>query len=215
VDPAGKNLAISGESDITLVNIARKFIVARFSAHEISQSLYPHPEGNLIDDYGLSWSPDGTALALSVSTKPYSMASDGIGPAQCVVIYLKKRIFSIGMGAPVAWISNNEVLCEVPAKGGSGFRSAILTLDGRGRRQSLLSGAQTCWDGSHILMSKRHGVEILDRENLSSVGFYRIANLENSRPVLMPRFFVGIPMAAALRFGKVDDPVRSAKAAVK
>jgi len=81
VDNSGKKLAVYDDGGVTIIDIPSKRIIRRATGADVYKRLRVRSDNGPTENSGLAWSPDGTAIALTVSEAMES--NDGTHRERC------------------------------------------------------------------------------------------------------------------------------------
>lgn len=190
VDHAGQFLAVKTEDGFAVIDLRTKMVTRRFTLDKIGRAIHNVLVAN-VWYCGIAYSPKNW-LAVSIPTKRWKASTDGCGPAQCLVISPNGRMRSLGLGTPVAWISDDAVLCLREDSDSDRVSPEVLFLSGGKTRTSKHRCLQIGWDGTNVLLAKKHSLEVLSPDLAKRIAIlpFPAGILDDRGPV------VGIPSRA-------------------
>jgi len=192
VDRTGRYLAVRLENGLAVVDLWTNKVSRKLTLNQISRAIHQELSAN-IWCCGIDYSSKGW-LALSIPTRPWKGATDGCGPAQCLVISPEGKMKSLGLGTPVAWIGNDAVLCYREEANSDRVSPEVFHLSGGRASRCKAKGLLIGWNGNYVLLAKKHSLEVLDRwlKKRISVVPFPTWNPDNRGPM------VGIPARDSL-----------------
>lgn len=193
VDQSGKFVAVKDGTGVAIIDLSTSKINRRITESSIRRAIRQPLDAN-IWCCGLSFNSDGW-IALSIPTKRWKDSSDGVGPAQCLVISPSGSMKAIGIGSPVAWIDSATVLCRFEDESSDGVCPELLSLAGTSPKLWRHWGDQVGWNGSRVLLARKGTIQVLDRRLTRRTAV--VAFAESDFDVRLP--LVGIPYAALTR----------------
>ena len=198
VDSKGKRLAVYDNGGVVVIDLPTKRIIRRVTGDEIFKRLKIRSDAGPTENSGLAWSPDGSAIALTISEAMES--NDGSHRERCVIVFQNGELRCLGDGVPVVWISNTEIL-GVANTFDVTVSPIVLRLDGRKPKKSNITAQDVGWDGNHILVGKKDKImEVFDRQLSRRLENFKVPEYKNSEGLASQCSFIGIPASGAHQF---------------
>lgn len=160
VCPRANRIAVLQEESLIVADVRTGKVVSSVGTAEIrrqtGRSLTGVPWSSSV-----AWSPDGSRIAASFPDGKDYRNSDGSRLTITVVFALStKRVAIIGVGSPVAWMSDREVLCREDRFSDSRFR-VIVHRPGGSSRRSQSWHSDVSWDGNNVIYADKGRVMVV------------------------------------------------------
>lgn len=200
ISPTGKEIAFLDRDQLKLVSLQSNKARTLVDTKAISRmSRTSSPGITLLK--GLCWNRAGTVIAVSLPSKPMTEMSDQESRPICYTVTLKRSVRRVGNGSPIAWTSDEVLLC-------ADYATTAARLDdvepvtynlqtGIARRLERV-GCQVGWDGTRIILGRNR--ELI----LWKPGFRRLSASFQVPEYLDPRnkqplgTLVGIPPTSTI-----------------